>query len=300
MHIIKVGLPKSGNYWLHTVLKNILKEANIENEIFLREQPIYQIAQTWDMSIKGQIDINFLDITQDSLFLRISNIYRYPIDNIDDYIKNSTLVWTHSQLTPKGLEVFPQFDKIVYIIRDPRDISISWSNFVFTPYMRKYYPFLTSDETSPQEYLNNNLSRIICDWRIHVSNYLKYKEKLGIHFLFYERLLDNFEHELEKLLAYLEIELPPKSKNKIQENVTFTSMKKDNLNHLRKGSSKQWLEVLNEKQKDTVLQMATPLLRLLNYPLNNQVNTVPDVPVNIEDACLTTSGKVSLLIPAPH
>lgn len=300
MHIVKVGLPKSGNYWLHTILKNILQEANIENKVFLRGQPIYQIAQTWDMGIKGQVDINFLDITQDSLFSRISNIYRYPIDDIYNYINNSTLVWTHSQLTPKGLEVFPLFDKIIYILRDPRDISISWSNFVFTPYMRRYYPFLTADETNPQEYLNNNLSRIISDWKIHLSSYLKYKDKLGIHFIFYERLLNDFEQELEKLLAYLEIELTSNSKSNIQENVAFASMKKDNSHHLRKGRSRQWLDILNEKQKDTVLQMTESLLKLLNYPLNNQVNTVPNLPLKIEDACLTTSGKVNLLIPAPH
>ncbi|NJM16702.1 MAG: sulfotransferase domain-containing protein, partial [Bacteroidales bacterium] len=36
--------------------------------------------------------------------------------------------------------VFPKFDKIVYIVRDPRDVALSMARFQFTPYMQTYYP----------------------------------------------------------------------------------------------------------------------------------------------------------------
>ena len=92
MHIIQIGLPKSGNFWLRTILTNMFQLANQENRSFIQSQPIYDIAKTWDLGVRGQIAIDFLDITPNALFYRIGNIFRYPVDDIDDYINRCSLV----------------------------------------------------------------------------------------------------------------------------------------------------------------------------------------------------------------
>ena len=300
MHIIQIGLPKSGNFWLRTILTNILQLANQENRSFIQSQPIYDIAKTWDLSVRGQIAIDFLDITPNALFYRIGNIFRYPVDDIDDYINRCSLVWTHSQFSPKVLDLLPKFDKAIYILRDPRDVAISWANFVFSPYMRRYYPFLITGETEPSSYLNNHLQAIITDWVNHVGGYLESQGELAIHWLFYENLLTSFDTEIEELLAFLEIELDSSARTALKNQVDFTTMKKDNPNHLRKGSVKQWVNILSEKQQDVVLKVAKPVLEELNYPLNTQEEKLPKLPVDFNQIAFNTSEKVVLLTPAPH
>ncbi|NER02574.1 MAG: sulfotransferase domain-containing protein [Okeania sp. SIO3C4] len=301
MHILKIGLPKSGNFWLHTILHNIIDYSGIKYESFIQNQPIYEIAKDWDVNqIKEQVNINFLDITKNSVSYRIGNIFRYPVDDVDDYIHSSTLVWTHSQMSDNVLKIIKKFDKLIYIIRDPRDVLVSWSNFVFSPYMQRFYPFLIVDETNPETYLINNLTTIISDWMNHVGGYLKHQKYLNIHFVFYERLLDDFDLELEKILEYLEIELDKNARGEIKEKVSFNSMKQDSPNHIRKGQLAQWVNILSDSQKEEVLQMATPLLKLLNYPLNNQIDSLPELPEKLPENINLPDGKVVLLKPSNH
>ncbi|MGB3508667.1 MAG: sulfotransferase domain-containing protein [Microcoleaceae cyanobacterium] len=301
MHILKAGLLKSGNFWLHTILQNIIDYSDFEYKSFIQNQPIYELAKTWDINqLKGQININCLDITKNSVFYRISNIFRYPVDDIDDYINSSTLVWSHSQMSSNALTIMQKFDKVIYIIRDPRDVSISWSNFVFTPYVRRYFPFFTVDETNPETYLNKNMKTIVSDWMNHVGGYLKHQKDLNIHFVFYERLLHDFDRELEKILEYLGIELDEKAIDEIKEKVSLSSMKKESPNHIRKGKLGQWVDILTDAQKEEALQIATPLLKLLNYPLNNHIDTLPELPEKLPENINLPDGKVVLLKPSNH
>ncbi|NES03891.1 MAG: sulfotransferase domain-containing protein [Okeania sp. SIO2F4] len=301
MHILKAGLIKSGNFWLHTILHNIIDYSDFEYKSFIQNQPIYELAKTWDIDhLKGQININCLDITKNAVFYRISNIFRYPVDDMDDYINSSTLVWSHSQMSSHALTIMQKFDKIIYIVRDPRDVSISWSNFVFTPYVRRYFPFFTVDETNPEIYLNKNLTTIVSDWMNHVGGYLKHQKDLNIHFVFYERLLHDFDRELEKILEYLEIELDDAARGEIKEKVSFNNMRKDSPNHIRKGKLGQWVDILSDAQKEEVLEMATPLLKLLNYPLNSQIDSLPELPEKFPENLNLPDGKVVLLKPSNH
>ena len=299
MHLLQSGLPKSGNFWLSQIIQNLLEKANIEEKSFIKEQPIYQIAKDWDMSVRDQANINFLDITETAFFYRIGNIFRYPIDDIDDYIHRCTFVWTHSQFTSKCREVFPKFNKIIYVLRDPRDVAISWSNFVFGPYMQRYYPFVASNEINPQTYLDSHLIEIVSDWVNHVGGYLQFQEEFGIYFVFYERLLHDFDEELQKLSSYLELELKEPVFEEIKNQVNFNTMKKNNPKHLRKGRQGQWLDLLSEEQNQKVLDLAKPLLQFLNYPIIEE-EKLPQLTNKLPKQLCSNFSKVSLLIAAPH
>ncbi len=299
MQILQCGIAKSGNFWLYKILSHILEKANVEEKSFIKSQPIHKIAQSWSLSFPEQVNINYLDITENALFYRMSNIFVYPIDDIDDYIDRCNVVWTHSQFCSKSKEVFPKFNKRIYIIRDPRDVAISWSNFVFTPYKKRHYPFQTVNDTNPQQYLNNHLTQIISDWVNHVGKYLKYQDELGIYFVFYERLLHNFDEELQKILNYLELELKPRDIDDIKNKVDFNTMKPENENHLRKGKTGQWLEILSEEQNQQTLNLAKPLLQILNYPINRE-ETLPQLTQRLPEDFGFNLGKVSLLVTVPH
>ncbi|MCZ8099640.1 MAG: sulfotransferase domain-containing protein [Burkholderiales bacterium] len=279
MKILQIGKAKSGNYWLYNILRRVCESADIQLTSFIKNQPIYEEAKNWCLSVKDQAEIDVLDITKKGCYYGISSAFRQPILDIDDYIDKASLVWSHSTLCNFSNVVLPKFNKIVYIIRDPRDVAISASKFAFTPYMKKYYP---SSEKSPESYLNNILYLEVMDWILHVGRYIKHKDNLNIHVIFYERLLNQFPEELRALLEYLEVNLDQKSIDAIQKSVSFKNMSKGNSNHVRRGDSQQWVEILTDNQKRRVNQIAKPMLELLNYPTEEEVEYfLPSLPIKL-------------------
>ncbi|WP_210407398.1 hypothetical protein, partial [Hydrocoleum sp. CS-953] len=81
---------------------------------------------------------------------------------------------------------------------------------------------------------------------------------------------------------------------------SFNSMKKESPNHIRKGKLGQWVDILTDVQKEEVLEMATPLLKLLNYPVNSQIDTLPELPEKLPENLNLPDGKVVLLKPSNH
>ncbi|WPP52627.1 sulfotransferase domain-containing protein [Catalinimonas niigatensis] len=265
MHILQAGVAKSGNYWLYTLLQCIIKEANIKNKSYIKTEPIYPIAKNWNLSTKNQVDENVMDITNTGCFYRISSIYRRKIINVEDYVNQNTLVWTHSPFCSESKTVFPVFDKRVYIIRDVRDVMISMSKFMFTPYMQTHYP---TEFDSADKFLENNVIRQAKSWANHVTSYLKYKDHYDVHIIFYERLLKEFDEELKKLLDYLNINLSQQQMNSISQEVSFDQMSKQNPSHVRKGGLYGWKKHLSSSQNISILNCIKPVLCALNYPPN--------------------------------
>ncbi len=276
MRILQAGRPKSGNYWLYKILQSVATYGGLEQHSFIQNHPIHKLAKNWPLSYKEQAGIDVLDIEPYQCFYRISSIFRMPIEDIDHYISQCSHVWSHSEFCDQCLVVLPKFDKIIYIIRDPRDAAVSMSRFAFTPYMLKYYPH---NKTDPDTYLADGLNHKVRYWVQHVGGYLKYKDTLHIHVIFFERLFHSFDTELARLLAYLEIELDQKAIALVKREVDFSTMQRENPHHVRRGKSGQWAEILTHEQKGQAVDIAGPMLRLLNYPLSeNQVdNTLPNV-----------------------
>lgn len=100
---------------------------------------------------------------------------------------------------------------------------------------------------------------------------------MNLRFVFYERLLHDFDHELEKILEYLRINLDDQARGEIKGKVSLNNIKKENQNHIRKGKLGEWVDILTNAQKGDFLKIATPLLKLLNYPLNSQIYSLPEI-----------------------
>jgi len=294
MTILQAGVPKSGNYWLYSIIKNIQQQAGTEHRSYIQQHPIQEQAKNWQLSFAGQSSMDFLTVEGGQCYCRLSGVFREEIADIDDYIARCSQVWTHSDLNPLAQSILPKFNKIIYIIRDPRDVAISYSKFAFTEHKLKngspHY------EQSPETYLENRIEEMTRQWVQHVGSYLKYRTELNVYPIFYERLLNSFDSELEKLLAYLEIELSPEAIATIKHNVAFKTMKQQSPKHLRKGSSGQWQEKLSDRQKQKVEQVAAPMLDLLGYSLSER--NIPDLPKNINravlDHAISTSHRSTL------
>lgn len=262
MTILQMGVPKCGNFWLYQILQKIFKRAGLNTDSFIQKQPIFELAKKWDLNFPEQARIDVLEITDLQYAYRISSIFKMPIEDIENYVMEANHVWTHSPVCKRSKDLFPLFDKKIYIIRDPRDRALSAAKYYTSEYMLKYFP---QEEKDPQRFLIRNFKNLMIEWVWHIYDHLRLSYDQNIYIIFYENLLTNFKEELENLLDYLDIHLLNHDKEAINEEVSFSSLKANNPKHLNKGKSGYWREKLTEVQKEQAEIIAGPLLRYLGY-----------------------------------
>lgn len=274
MKILQIGYPKSGNYWLYKIIQEAITLAGIEQKNFIKQHSIYPIAKEWELSYPEQVDINMMDILYPGCFFRISSIFRKRIENLETYIESNTHVWSHSNYCISSEQVFPMFDKIIYIIRDPRDVALSKADFAFTPYMQKHYPTWHS---SPSEFLEKEGLNIAREWKNHVEEYLAHASHHNIFILFYEQLKENFEQELQSLLDYLQLSLSDADQKQIAQKVSSKQMRKQSPQHVRKARYYKWKKDMPPADlTDQITAETKPILTELGYPIDKTEKTLPE------------------------
>lgn len=262
MKILQIGYPKSGNFWLYQILEQLLEMTGKSTKSFIQQHPIHELARGWDLNFPEQADIDVLDITDLQTTYRISSIFKMPVEDLDEYLQKTNHVWTHSPVCKRSEEIFSHFGKKIYIIRDPRDVLLSASRYFCSDYMLKYFP---QEESEPQAFLEKNFEKILKQWSWHVWDHLRLQEKSELHICYYEGFLNDFQQEFSRLLEYLNLRLTEDEKQKLEEAVSFSHLKKKNPKHLKKGSQGQWRNGLSEEQQAKANAIAEPLLTYLGY-----------------------------------
>ena len=262
--ILHSAIHKSGNYWLARILARIEHHAGLEHRSWVQGQPIHATATRRKLSYQGQADMDFLRILPGDCYWRISDLYQERIADIEEYVRRCSIVWSHEPVVARHLEVLPLFDRIVYLIRDPRDVAVSLSRYVFTSHVLTNWP--PHYERSPESFLRHALDQELRDWVAHVGGWLRIRPRIPFHVVFYERLLHAFDEELRGLVDYLGVDLTEAAFGAIGEEVSFRSMHGADPDHVRKGRSGQWLSALSVAQQAHALAIAGPMLELLGYP----------------------------------
>lgn len=279
MNILQISTPKSGSYWLNTLLKKTLEKNGQKISYFIRQKPEYEDLQKHKLSFKGQAGTDMIDIEEEEISYRVSSLLKKPIQDLQDYSQKATLAWTHSTWCNRTPHVFSFFDRKVCIVRDPRDMALSAAKFAFTPYMQKYYP---SSYGSAEEFLTGEYEKLLEQWVWFYGNYLLHSNELDLHFVFYENLLKSFPKEYHSLLKYLRLELSEEDKKEVEEEVSFSSMKEESPYHLEKGRSRKWVEKLSIDQTEKASVKAGPLMRIFGYPLTpGEGDKLPAIPQDI-------------------
>ena len=287
--LLQSGLPKSGNYWLYQILQQMLGRAGVPQQSYARRHPIYETAKSWP-HFADQAGIDYLEINSGGYFFR-KGAFVEPILDLDVYLAQCSHVWTHAYWDEQAGAAFRKFDRIVYILRDPRDAAISAAKYVFTPFMQEQHP---GGERTSEEYLDHRFAELIFAWVQHVGGYLLRQEEYGIYVIFYERLLADLEGELQALLAYLGVSLPPEEITAIQDAVTFTTMKQKSPHHVRKGQAGGWVDALSPAQKAQAQKIAGSLMALLGYPLaEGQVGKLPELSAPLDAQQIIEAMRLS-------
>ena len=279
MNILQISSPKSGSFWLNTILTKTLQKKGLDISYFIKQQPEYEDIKNEDLSFKGQAGTDMLDIEEEGAFYRVSSLLKEPVPSLREYSEKATLAWTHSTWCTKTPHVFTFFDRKLCIVRDPRDTALSAAKFAFTPYMQQHYP---SPYNSTEEFLEGEYERLLEQWVWFYGNYLLHSSELDLHFIFYENLLRRFPKEYNSLLKYLDIELSPEDQKQIQEEVAFSSMKEESPQHLQKGKSRKWVDQLTINQIEQASVKAGALMRIFGYALTpGEGDKLPATPKDI-------------------
>ena len=193
--------------------------------------------------------------------------------------------------------------KLIYVIRDPRDIAISGRSFFLSSsnifskvdwsktglvfrainnfkaginimYHRSFGKRVMKNKMNKAVIYGNNDIHHWCriSWKNHLIPYLKKSNVLKIK---YESALNDPLMEAKRILEFIGVEKNEKEIVKIIENQSFSKKKKQFLNEnqsgkarfLRKGKGQQWRGRLSKKENQMFINSVGNELVELNYDL---------------------------------
>ena len=268
--------PKSGNTWMRAILTSLFYSDNgIFDFKLLPKIDQFEKLQYFDF-VK---DINIEDYKKLGELPTISKYWAEAQNRIESkkliFFKTHSCNYSHNnlnytnQLKTRGG---------IYIIRDPRDVAVSYSKFIGESIdMTIDYMLGESRQIWNQ---NKSLGIILSRWDYHVASWLNLKAP--IIFIRYEDLLDKTEKILNELINFLTEELKIKfdvNQKKIDNIIQSTSFnllkqkeEKEGFREaskssafFREGKSMQWKNDLNEKQISKIETNFSEAMKKFNY-----------------------------------
>ena len=267
--------------WLYHIIEELLDRSKITKQSHIKQQPIHPIAKQWPDPLHRLADIDTIQFFLDSPFYIIDAAFRLPLLDFDRYIANTTHVWTHSPASQRVQDKILKFDKIVYIIRDPRDTLISQAHFLYAKHMSQFDGAVTK---TPTQHISEQLHQATRKWVKHVASYLMLSllSPDQVKIIFYEQLREHFTDTVHELSLFLDLTTDPADIAAIAEATSFQNLQQITGQHLRIGTSNQWVTDLSPVQQAEVLRVAGPMLDILGYPQKNPATRpLPKLPTLI-------------------
>ncbi len=268
--------PKSGNTWMRAILTSLF----------------YSDDGIFDFKLLPKIDqfekLQYFDFIKDININDYKRLNELPIiskywSEAQKRIVSKELVFfkTHScNYSHNNLNYTNQIKTRggIYIIRDPRDIAVSYSKFIGESIDKTIDYMLGQSRQIWNQ--NKSLGIILSRWDYHVSSWLNLKAP--IIFIRYEDLLDKTEKILNELINFLAEELKIKinvNQKKIDNIIQSTSFnllkqkeEKEGFREaskssafFREGKSMQWKKNLNEKQISKIEISFSEVMKKFNY-----------------------------------
>ena len=234
--------PKSGNTWVRAILSSLLytEDGNFTKQ-HLNKIDQYPIRKYFEGFVNNYHDIKevmkYWIVTQDKLNL----------DNKTKFLK------THHALCKVDNFHFTNNDNTlatIYIVRDPRNVITSISNYFNFNYDKaKKFMFSSSQGIIGTEKNNkNSISTLIGSWSDHYSTWTKNNKNLLI--VKYENLILNTEGEITKIINFLKkykkIKINDKKIKNCIKTTSFENLKKmEEIGHFNE------IDQINNKEKKT-------------------------------------------------
>lgn len=150
--------------------------------------------------------------------------------------------------------------KVIYIVRDPRDIAVS----KYKKKLKEGYR-IDSKEKEVERFAKG---KIMSEgkWNKHIRSWIDAKNKgeIQLHIVRYEYLIENTEKELKKTFDFLNADYSEKDVKKAIKDNEIKKMKKFNP-HARKGKPGNWKEELTKEQSKKIEKNFEYTMKELGY-----------------------------------
>lgn len=204
------------------------------------------------------------------------NLYnRYLLDNNKKYFLDKTPRYYH--ILDELFEVFPNA-KYILLVRNPLAVLNSILKTWVKDYYRKLYLFKED----------------LIDAIDNISFYIQKENLFNIYIMKYEDLVENMEHEIEKICTYLGIEFEDSFKTYFEVS-TSKWLYGDSVNAFEKkgidkASRDNWIAGLQDKQVwrlmyDYINLIGKEKYKILGYDFNKSIKILEE---NMPEKCLKT------------
>ena len=255
--------PKSGNTWLRTIIVKALTNSSDINAL-------HQFIPSFNALLQNKYGLD-KNIPIDKVFEKW--------EELQSFIGNEpkrTILKTHNACGKFKNSYFPLEQctyKVIYVVRDPRDILISWSKhrnvtleIIEKDMMNEEYCAIDSDKASYS-------TEFLSSWDNHVNGWLRCKSPTLM--IRYEDLISNFEKQISAIFGFLNIK-PVCSIEDIVKATNINSLRKQEQKEgfvekrhgkyfFGEGKSKGWMNYDFDFRR--IEQRFMPLLKQLNYPI---------------------------------
>lgn len=223
--LVLASYPKSGNTWLRFIFSHLFTKSDTEINFNTIEKLAPGIMQPWKLWFHKRM-------------------------------LNPPVFKSHSNYHSGNRSY-----KNIYIIRDPRDVYISYYYFLGGAKDLEHFPWFISNYEFPYG-----------RWSEHVRSWLKHKDESHVAIIQYENLLENTIKELNKVFLKLSLPSSEKQREHAIKNSTFNTLKRNekksgNDYFFRKGKSQEWMYSYSNKAKEVFcMNEDVKLIEEIGYP----------------------------------
>ena len=271
-NILLVSYPKSGNTWMRAIIANFYnfdKEFNLKT---LKSIPLLSIKKNFDEfenKIYSDNNVLHFDWVSENI-IECQKILNNKSNHLNIFKTHSV---RHKKFTDETVNA-----GFIYIVRDPRDIVISFKNF-----SGKTFDEIINELLFQKKLMinTNGAMELLSTWDLHVQSWLNYNTVPRL-IIKYEDLKSNPKQivlnikEFLNKIYKLNIDLSDQQIDKIIENTNFNNLKKlENQNgfdeaskhskFFRSGNSNQWKDVLSKTQLQLIENNLQTLMKYFNY-----------------------------------
>lgn len=264
--LLLTGHPKCGNVWLFGLLRSLIIGSGADFRQMLEQQPVSKSFALMDLPIEGQSRYDQVHFRPLRAYQTIPNIFYWAIPDIHRFAAETSMVHTHCEWTAETDWLIKAFSRQIVIIRDPRDVVLSFSQWMFSPFNLLHRP---TEFQNPKDYLHANFRQITQKWLAHQTSWLVRRDAYApLHVVFYEQLVNDTAGELRLMADFLGLVISNSLLHSIAEEHSLPNTKRILPNHVWRGGWGNWLDDMSEEQVFTIQEMTSVMLRKLGYPLN--------------------------------
>ena len=201
--------PKSGNTWIRLILSGIFftKDGNLENLKILDKIPKFDIFENYEfikkISFNDYKKIFNHNVYNEEAQIALAKYWIEAQKKINYHANKFKFFKTHNaRLRFKNYYYTNQITSLgfIYIIRDPRDVIVSYSKWKNSS-IEYTVNFLLNNNIMGTQNTKNRMPEFIYNWKDHYKSWKNFIEVPSL-FIKYEDLLNDIDFEINRIIEF--------------------------------------------------------------------------------------------------